>query len=188
MISTHDIEEWRPAPISGYENIYEVSSFGRIRRIVSACGGQFPAGMMLKPFRTPKGYLMVDLRHEGRRFTKQVHSLVLLAFVGIRPDDYEACHYDGVKTNNHLSNLKWGTRLDNAADRIRLGTTTKGRFAGSNHWGAKLKEIEVTEIRRLWLEKKHTQPELGKQFGVTKCTIQDIVYRKTWKHLPKQSG
>lgn len=57
-----------------------------------------------------------ELRHAS------VHPLVLEAFVGPRPPGMEACHADGNKTNNALSNLRWDTKRANELDAIRLGT------------------------------------------------------------------
>ena len=65
-------------------------------------------------------YLSVKLAKAGVTRTVYVHELVLLAFVGPRPAMDERCeirHLDGDKTNNHLSNLKYGTVKENAADR-----------------------------------------------------------------------
>ena len=50
------------------------------------------------------------------RVTKNVHVLVAQAFLGSRPEGMHVCHIDGDKTNNNLSNLKYGTPKENWQD------------------------------------------------------------------------
>lgn len=58
----------------------------------------------------------------GRRYWRQVHRLVLTAFVGPCPDGLEGCHDDGMPGNNHVRNLRWDTRGNNHLDQVRHGT------------------------------------------------------------------
>ena len=67
-----------------------------------------------------QGYLRVDLKHPstGRRnHTIRVARLVASAWLGTPPDDRMVCHRDGVNTNDHMSNLYYGTASDNMLDR-----------------------------------------------------------------------
>lgn len=117
--------EWLPVP--GYEGSYEVSDQGDVRSITRQVPyGRHPGmtykGKLLKKFKNKNGYLAVKLAFAGATRTTYVHELVLRAFVGPRPftqEKGEIRHLDGVKTNNALSNLKYGTINENAADRIR---------------------------------------------------------------------
>jgi hypothetical protein len=120
------IERWLPVP--GYEGLYEVSDAGSVRsvpRVVlrSVIIPVKRAGKLLKG--TPRqhhGDLKVYLCKNGRPTTCLVHRLVLLAFVGPCPPGYECLHDDGNPANNVLSNLHWGTPLENAQDMLRHGT------------------------------------------------------------------
>lgn len=109
-------EEWRP--VVGFEG-YEVSSHGRVRSFRRS-----PTGRVLVGNRITNGYLQLDLRRgtgKATRAGKLIHCLVLEAFVGPRPDGHEACHNDGDQLNNHLSNLRWDTHVENALDTKRHG-------------------------------------------------------------------
>lgn len=98
------IEEWRRVP--GFDR-YFVSSHGRV------CG---LLGIM-KGWRHKSGHRYVSL---GRRTRRQVHRLVLLAFVGPAPTGAHEClHGDGDPENNAVENLRWGTRAENIDDSIR---------------------------------------------------------------------
>ena len=43
----------------------------------------------------------------------KVHTAVLTAFTGPRPDGYEVNHIDEDRSNNRLENLEWMTPIDN---------------------------------------------------------------------------
>jgi len=112
-------ERW--LPVVGYEGIYEVSDMGRVKRVAAAQGTR--VGMVLKPIEQA-GYHFYNLNKKGApRKRLQAHRLVLNAFVGPQPE-LLGLHYDDDGTNNRLDNLRWGTRLDNAADWKRNGIRT----------------------------------------------------------------
>lgn len=113
-------EEWRP--VTGYEGVYEVSSFGRVwsvPRILS--DGRTAGGKILAPAFDSHGYLMVALARDGKTRSRKVHRLVLESFAGACPPGLEGCHGDGDRTNNALSNLRWDTRSANQSDVVRHG-------------------------------------------------------------------
>jgi hypothetical protein len=121
-------EEWRP--VVGYGGIYEVSNHGRVRsleRLVPHCqGGQrrISARMLKLTVSSTTGYRVVNLRDAagGRPSSLQsVHRLVLAAFAGPCPPGMEACHNDGDKINNHVSNLRWDTQSANNIDTVNHG-------------------------------------------------------------------
>lgn len=110
-------ERWKP--VLGWENWYEVSDMGRVRRTAPNHGAILGRCKKLSPDKA--GYLCVSLNRPGVQERSSVHRLVLEAFVGLAPDGHECCHYDGNAMNNWLSNLRWGTPQDNADDRVRHG-------------------------------------------------------------------
>ncbi len=73
------------------------------------------------------GYPSVRIIVNGVRKRMLVHSLVAIAFLPPRPSAaHEVRHLDGNKQNNNSSNLAWGTRKENAADRELHGKTSRG--------------------------------------------------------------
>lgn len=110
--------EWRP--IEGYGGKYEVSDRGDIRSHVGK-------GRILRPRTHPFGYKQVGLSQDGVSSSRTVHSLVLEAFVGARPDGAVTRHLDGDPSNNKLSNLAWGTQSENNFDQVRHGTHPRSR-------------------------------------------------------------
>ena len=167
--------EWRD--IMGYPG-YAVTIDGRVlSRFWSFRGPpRTTFRRWLKPYPHRNGYLLVDL---GKK-TAKVHRLVLEAFVGPCPAGMEACHGDGDKTNNHLSNLRWDTAKNNSQDKIRHGTNIGLRGEAST--SAKLTEQQVTEIRRRCASGE-SQKAIADDFGVTATAVGCIVRRQTWQEV-----
>lgn len=113
-------ERWVPIP--EYEEFYEVSSEGRLRRLVRS--GNYMAGTYLKPYlKPPHGYPYVSLSDgSGKKKWFFVHRLVALAFLGPEPDGMEVCHYNGDPTDARVENLRWDTHGENLRDAVRHGT------------------------------------------------------------------
>jgi hypothetical protein len=123
-------EVWRPIP--DWEGFYEVSDQGRVRsldHIGRGCYGttRLYRGRILKGGLDTDGYPQHILTAEGRRRSVKAHNAVLAAFVGPCPPGLEARHWDDIKTNNWLGNLTYGTREDNAQDRVRNGNDANAR-------------------------------------------------------------
>lgn len=112
---TLEREEWRP--IKGYEGLYEVSSFGRVKGLAREwfAGENYLAKRtkpetIIKPFTDAKGYQMVGLsKGKGARTFYKVHRLVMDAFVP-NPDNLpQVNHRNEVKTANYPDNMEWCT-------------------------------------------------------------------------------
>lgn len=115
------MENWKPIP--GHEGRYEVSDHGRVRSLLR--GGRF-----LTQCKGTNGYRYVGLYVPGRRGSVRafVHVLVLEAFVGPRPDGYDACHLNDDRECNLLENLQWGTRRENMLQKVRNGRHPKTKL------------------------------------------------------------
>jgi len=119
-------EQWRPIP--GYETRYEISDHGRVRaisRTVRYSDGrsyQHPGRMLQLQPNPVGGALYINIGNTRDTYKNvRVAKLVLLAFVGPRPDGMEVLHWDDDPNNNHLTNLRYGTRSENLHDRVRNG-------------------------------------------------------------------
>lgn len=166
-------EQWRTIP--GFPG-YEVSDAGRVRSFMR----QLPR--ILHQYNC-RGYRQVAVRRNSRTSRRMtVHQLVLMAFVGPRSEGGECRHLDNNRANNHLSNLRWGTKSDNMRDRARrypgVFWGSGERACGERNGAAKLSSLEVEQIRRL--HGKLSQRVIAKQFGVSKSNIGRILRREGW--------
>lgn len=128
------MEIWKS--IRGYETLYEVSSYGRVRslkHLVKQSGNKgatfsrYYNGKVITQREGIGGYIFVCLSNGASKKTMRVHKLVAEAFIP-NPNNYpQINHKDENKSNNRVDNLEWcspsyncnyGTRID----RIRVKT------------------------------------------------------------------
>ena len=128
---------WKPIP--GWEEFYEVSDDGQVRRFdYWQPGGNgarrlIPAGPVAA-WVNSDGYINVELKRKKRRLVVGVHTLVLAAFVAAKPTpDAVARHIDGNPANNRVRNLAWGSPAENTADMIRHGRHVNLRKTECRH-------------------------------------------------------
>jgi hypothetical protein len=122
-------ESWRP--VISWESWYEVSSRGRVRTRERQVPNIDPHGrhtvrilksIILKQTKNRRGHYRVMLSVDGRgRKHAYVHTLVAEAFIGPRPPGHLVCHRYDRKSNNHASDLYYGTRKQNAQDALQHG-------------------------------------------------------------------
>lgn len=109
-------EIWKP--VKGYEGLYEVSNLGNVRSLDRhlMLGNHYCLlkGKPIKPYLTPKGYLMADLCKNSQRTHYLVHRLVANAFIP-NPNNLPCIdHINTIKTDNRVENLRWCTNKENS--------------------------------------------------------------------------
>ena len=132
-----------------------------------------------RPTVRKSGHLFVGFRAADRHLCVGVHTLVLTAFSGPRPEGWCCRHLNGKPADNRLVNLKWGTYQENSDDAIRHGATARGERVG----GARLDESKVSRIRQL-RNQGRSLTSIAREFDVSLGNISWIVEGKTWSHVP----
>lgn len=153
--------EWRD--VDGFEGVYQVSNSGLVRSA---------SGRVRKTYTRANGYQAIYLTHGKNRKCLLVHSMVLTAFGGLRPVDMVCRHLDGNPSNNHVSNLRWGTALENSNDCRTHGRT----LTGEKNPHARLTAAAVDSIRKT----DRDAAELAVLYCVSRRAINNVRKGVTW--------
>lgn len=108
------MEIWKP--IKDYEGLYEVSSYGNVRKVGN---NKTCKQKSISKRADVGGYYQVGLYKKGVRKFLRVNRLVAIAFIANKHNKPEVNHIDGNRTNNHFENLEWCTRSENAKHTYR---------------------------------------------------------------------
>ena len=111
--------QWAPVPFKEFEDVYEVSSDGLVRRIADK--------VERRQYRAKNGYIRVLLTHQGKTRNISVHRLVALAFLPCpNPERYnQVGHWDDDKENNKVDNLYWTNAAENNLHGCRIARTSE---------------------------------------------------------------
>lgn len=124
------VEEWRP--IKDHETIYQISSFGRIKRLsrILKISGKVVPDKIMKPSsgknKKTKRYLKFSLRRNGKSKSISIHRLVGLHFIPLIEGKPHINHKTGIKTDNHFSQLEWCTPQENNEHGVAMGLLKRG--------------------------------------------------------------
>jgi len=174
-------------PVPGYEGVYDVDTLGRVHSLARDIprlrnGSRFVTTVqerILKPTIDRYGYQAVTLHRDGTPWRVGVHRLVCLTFHGEPPlADMHAAHKDGVKTNNHPSNLKWATAAENNEDRRAHGAHPMGEALPHT----KLNAAKVREVVRR-CRSGESQSAVARDMGVSNVAISKVMLGKSWRQV-----
>lgn len=92
--------------------------------------------------------------------------------------EHEAAHSCGMGHKGCVNphHLRWATRAQNAADKLKHGT----QLCGERHYWAKLSEVDVAEIRKR-LAAGEMQSAIASDYGVSQSNISLIATKKLWR-------
>jgi hypothetical protein len=178
-------EIWKD--IKGFEGYYQVSNHGKIkslsRSIINSKGiAKKLSEKILKPRPNKDGYVRVCLYSPSSNVDRLIHLIVAEHFIPKVDGKHQINHINGVKHDNHVSNLEWCTPSEN----IRHSFDELKRevfFAkGSEHPNSKLNEEKVYAIRKA-LQEGVSFRKLAKKYGVNRGSIGRIKHGLTWKHV-----
>lgn len=142
-------EIWKD--VVGYENIYEVSNFGRVRThknkttFTKKHGIRHWKQRYLKD-KTPNGRdVRVNLWKNGQSKDFLVHRLVGFAFIPLVEGKECINHIDGNPKNNDVSNLEWCNHLENNRHAFENGLIrTNMAVKLTNHIGIEYEFISMS--------------------------------------------
>lgn len=171
------IEEiWKD--VVGYEGYYQVSNFGRIKRLEGLCFHYRGIGtrrvyerILKQGFCKRFGYLSVSLSVNGIAISKRVNILVAVAFILNPLNKPQVNHMDHVKTNNRVDNLEWVTASENKIHTIKAGRVK------NIHCDGIVDAEKALKIREMW-SGGITQMQIARLFAIGQSEISRVINRK----------
>jgi hypothetical protein len=162
--------------VKGYEGIYEISSYGRLRsldRIVRhySGGDKKIKGKLYKGGLT-RGYIAYGLSKNGKMETGYAARLVAINFIPNPENKKEVNHINGIKTDNRIENLEWVTGKENMQHAYKNGlwVIPKGEHL------KKFRKAALEKCSKIVLDVNtgvfyNSVKELCDLYGYNQCTI-----------------
>lgn len=187
-------EIWKD--IKGYEELYQVSSLGRVRskdKLINSRGNKkrLHRGIILRPKKKKSGYLEVSLYKDKKHKSIQVHRLVAETFIP-NPQNKPEVNHKKVVTNdfcdNSIYNLEWCTREENMQHSFKYGNRIVAKSRNSTSSKAVQQYTTDGKLMKKWFCTMDIQRELGiPNSHISACCLGK---RKTaggykWKYIEK---
>lgn len=174
-----DGEEWKT--IAGYETLYEISNYGRIKcfrkngRIV----------YIKKPFMAKHrcNYWMAELYKDHKKKRFFLHRLVAIAFIPNPNNLPQVNHKDEDKTNPIASNLEWCDQKYNSnygtmPYRMRKLIRRRREEDDNHEFRRGFVEVHQYSIKGEYLATYHSIKEAGEKLGINPSGINDVLFER----------
>lgn len=126
-------------------------------------------------FKLPGGY--GKFQHSGRSLL--AHRVALQIRIGPIPKGMLACHSCDNRSCCNPEHLFIGSYSDNRRD-----CDDKGRHAhGSKSPASRTNEADVIQMRLDYAAGGYSFVTLGAKYGIGHSTVEEILKRRTWKHV-----
>lgn len=175
-------EIWKK--ISGFEELYQISNFGRLKSFKKN-----KSGYILSQVNKTGWYLSVVLNGIGKEYKSfKIHYLVAKYFVDNPDNKPQVNHIDSNKQNNNSSNLEWVTAKENIVHAVK---NNPNMIKGINkHNKDKRKTIYQFELNGKFIQEHVSGVEASIKTGVCERNIYQVACKTEYKKgfTRKQAG
>lgn len=162
-------ERWRP--VKGFEGLYKVSDFGRVKSLVFKLHKR---EKILKQSFQKSGYLFVTLydRCGGMKIIN-THRLVGVAFIKNPKNKPEINHKHSLKADNRFHQLEWNTKSENGKHSYATGLRVVsknmlGKFGKLHH---NSKPVFQYDLNGVLIKEHEGTRDAERNTGITQISI-----------------
>ena len=174
--------------IKGYECLYEVSTFGRVKSLNYR---HTKKEKILRYNINSSGYKYVILCKNGKAKNFSIHRLVAIAFIFNSEKFIQVNHIDGNKLNNDVKNLEWCSCVQNIEHAWKLGLFENSRKMSMER---NLKKVYCSELDMVFDSILNVERELGISHVSDCCNGRrksagkhpETGQKLTWKYVDKK--
>ena len=177
-------EKWKRVILNNIKTNYDISNLGRLRN--------HDTKKILKLKYEKSGYVRYGISINGKKYFRNIHQLVATAFIPNPKNKPVVNHKDGNKSNNNLKNLEWCTRSENDLHAFKLGLRKPlyGENNGMNKYKIHLiificEELANNKTNKQILKKLLIKKNT-KKYKKINALINNIKFKKNWKHISKK--
>jgi hypothetical protein len=166
--------------IIDFEDIYQVSNFGRIRsldKIIYSSDNRNRTlrGRILKnKLDRTKKYQHVYLSHKGIATIVSVHRTVAKHFIPNPENKPEVNHKDGNGLNNRIDNLEWNTRCENIQHSFDIGIRKPYIIPRDKCHLTKLSTSKIRSLIKMY-NSGFSYKEMAKEFKMSVSGLEKII-------------
>jgi len=172
-------ELWKD--VKGFENIYVVSNYSRIKSLIRKTKTwQIHKEIIVSTNSKARGYVKFPAHKDGKRYNLLFHRIIAEAWIP-NPNNFpDVNHINAIRDDNRIENLEWVTHSMNIRHAYKMGNKNQ---KGEKNNSAKINQNIANNIRIYHEQFPHlSQKEIGKVFGLSREHIKDIVNYKTWNY------
>lgn len=178
-----EIEAWKP--VIGYEDFYEVSNLGRIKRLSVVRHMKSKVGndtervyreKILKPQKCTNDYLFILLSKDKIAKSFLLHRLVAIHFIPNPENKPEVNHKYGDKSDCRASELEWSTASENQKHSydvlkrcvVRNGHKLRGKNSPTSK---KIKQLDFEgKLIKVW----DSMGEIERTIGISQSFVSNV--------------
>jgi len=179
-MSLIDIEGEIWKSILGFENMYEVSNYARVKslsrliRKSKKVGNIISKDIILKQRKDKDGYLMLGLNKNSKFYTVKVHRLVAQEFIPNHENKPNVNHKNGIKNDNRVENLEWCTESENSIHCYRVlkrKGSNLGRLGVKNKNSKKVNQYSLDGV---FIKKWDSVSDISRELNITHSCISRV--------------
>ena len=176
-----DLEKEIWKPVKGYEGIYEVSNFSRVKALIRKTRTwQIHKESIASVNSKTRGYVKFGGHKNNIKEHLLMHRVIAEAWIP-NPNNFpDVNHINAIRDDNRIENLEWVTHSMNMKHAYKIGNKNQ---KGEKNNSAKINQTIANNIRIYYNAFPHlSQKEVGKVFGLSREHIKDIINYKTWNY------